>query len=83
MITLYTKHLCIFCDRAKVFLKKHNIKFEEKNLMDDKDAMKFIVSKGHKTVPQIYHNNKVISGGYTGLTKLDEGKLQELKNDST
>ena len=51
--------------------------------MDDKEAMKFIVSKGHKTVPQIYHNNKVISGGYTGLTKLDEGKLQELKNDIT
>ena len=49
--------------------------------MEDKKAMDFVISQGHRTLPQIYHNDKVISGGYTGLTKLKEGKLEELKND--
>tara|TARA_B100001057_G_scaffold281466_1_gene281799 strand:+ start:807 stop:1058 length:252 start_codon:yes stop_codon:yes gene_type:complete len=81
MITVYTKYLCIYCDKAKSFLTSKNIEFKEMNIMEDKEAMEFIVAKGHKTVPQIYHNDKVISGGYTGLTKLKEGKLEELKND--
>lgn len=81
MITVYTKYLCIYCDRAKAFLKNKGIKYKDVNVMEDKKAMEFVVSQGHKTLPQIYHNNKVISGGYTGLTKLKEGKLEELKND--
>ena len=81
MITLYTKHLCIFCDRAKAFLKNNGIEFKDVNVMEDKKAMDFVISQGHRTLPQIYHNDKVISGGYTGLTKLKEGKLEELKND--
>ena len=81
MITVYTKYLCIWCDRAKAFLKNNGIEFKDVNVMEDKKAMDFIVSQGHRTLPQIYHNDKVISGGYTGLTKLKEGKLEELKND--
>jgi len=81
MITVYSKYLCIWCDRAKAFLKNKGIEFKDVNVMEDKKAMDFIVSQGHRTLPQIYHNNKVISGGYTGLTKLEEGKLEELKND--
>ena len=81
MITVYSKYLCIWCDRAKTFLKNNGIKFKDVNVMEDKKAMDFIVSQGHRTLPQIYHNDKVISGGYTGLTKLKEGKLEELKND--
>jgi glutaredoxin 3 len=81
MITVYSKYLCIWCDRAKAFLKNNGIKFKDVNVMEDKKAMDFIVSQGHRTLPQIYHNDKVISGGYTGLTKLKEGKLEELKND--
>ena len=81
MITVYSKYLCIWCDRAKAFLKNNGIEFKDVNVMEDKKAMDFVVSQGHRTLPQIYHNDKVISGGYTGLTKLKEGKLEELKND--
>ena len=81
MITVYSKYLCIWCDRAKAFLKNNGIEFKDVNVMEDKKAMDFVVSQGHRTLPQIYHNDKVISGGYTGLTKLREGKLEELKND--
>ena len=81
MITVYTKYLCIYCDRAKAFLKNNGIEFKDVNVMEDKKAMDFVISQGHRTLPQIYHNDKVISGGYTGLTKLKEGKLEELKND--
>ena len=81
MITVYTKYLCIWCDRAKAFLKNNGIEFKNVNVMEDKKAMDFVISQGHRTLPQIYHNDKVISGGYTGLTKLKEGKLEELKND--
>ena len=81
MITVYSKYLCIWCDRAKAFLKNNGIKFKDVNVMEDKKAMDFVISQGHRTLPQIYHNDKVISGGSTGLTKLKEGKLEELKND--
>lgn len=81
MITVYSKYLCIWCDRAKAFLKNNGIEFKDVNVMEDKKAMDFVISQGHRTLPQIYHNDKVISGGYTGLTKLKEGKLEELKND--
>jgi hypothetical protein len=41
----------------------------------------WLVSEGHKTVPQIYYNNKLlVEGGYSGLSKLTLNELQERKN---
>ena len=49
--------------------------------MADSNALEFIKSQGHKTVPQIYFNGSVlVEGGYTGLTKQDPNSLREIIN---
>jgi glutaredoxin len=50
-------------------------------VLEDANALEFIKSMGHKTVPQIYFNGAVlVEGGYTGLTKQDPDFLRETIN---
>ena len=78
MITLYTKTTCPFCVQAKSLLNKWEIPFEEVNIEEDGSARDFIVNEGHRTVPQIYHNGKVlVEGGYNGLEKLSKTEINE------
>lgn len=81
MLTVYSKSNCPFCDRAKMLLTQKGIAFEEIRVDLDPAAREFIVNAGHRTVPQIYKDNKVfVEGGYQGLVKLDESVFQELKD---
>ena len=68
-IILYTTQYCPYCDAAKEFLKKKNLKFSEIDVTDE-DAMreKLVKSTGRETVPQIFVNEKSI-GGYEDLVK--------------
>jgi glutaredoxin len=78
MITVYTKHLCGYCDMAKAYLKKCDIPYEEINIDDNKEAQDFIVAEGHYTAPQIYHEGKLlIDGGCNGLTSLSANEIKE------
>jgi len=80
MITLYTKDNCPYCDGAKQLLKSWNEDYEEIDINED-GVRDWLVNEGHKTVPQIYYNSKLlIEGGYTGLSKLSYNELQERKN---
>jgi glutaredoxin len=80
MITLYTKDNCPYCDGAKQLLKSWNEDYEEIDINED-GVRDWLVNEGHKTVPQIYYNNKLlVEGGYTGLSKLSYNELQERKH---
>ncbi len=82
MLTVYTKHLCGYCDMAKAHLKKCDIKYEEINIDDDKEAHAFVVSQGHYTAPQIYHQGKLlVEGGCNGLTNLSATEIKERMGD--
>lgn len=77
MITLYSKPNCPYCDRAKIWLEKNDIPYNTINVMEDNASLEFIKSQGHKTVPQIYFENKLlVEGGYTGLNKQDPVMLK-------
>ena len=58
---------------AKNLLKKKEIAFEEVNVEHDEDSKMFLISQGHRTMPQIYDGDELfVEGGYTGLMeKLD------------
>lgn len=73
MLTVYTKNNCSFCMLAKNLLKKKEIAFEEVNVEDDEDSKMFLISQGHRTMPQIYQGDELfVEGGYSGLMeKLD------------
>lgn len=77
MLTVYSKNHCPFCDQAKALLKNKNIPFEEIKIDEDAVAREFIVTEGHRTVPQIYHRGKLfVEGGFNGLRKLNEDQLK-------
>lgn len=81
MLTVYSKNNCPFCVQAKNLLKSKNIEFKEKKIDEDAEAKEFILEQGHRTVPQIYFNDKLfVEGGFQGLSKLTEDQLKEKLN---
>jgi glutaredoxin 3 len=85
MLTIYSKKVCPYCVNAKNFLKAKNIPFNEVNIEENPEARQFMVDKGHRSVPQIYHNGKLfVEGGFQGLSKLtteDINKKMTQNND--
>ena len=80
MITLYTKDNCPYCDKAKHYLKGISEEYREINIMENENAREWLIAQGHKTVPQIYYEGKIlVEGGYTGLSKVTAEELQERK----
>ena len=79
MITLYTKDACPYCDGAKSLLKSWNEDFTEVDILEE-GVRDFLIAEGHKTMPQIYFEGKLlVVGGYTGLSKVSYKELQEAK----
>lgn len=78
MLTVYSKNNCPFCVQAKNLLALKNIPFKEVKIDEDSSAKDFILSEGHRTVPQIYKDGVLfVQGGFQGLSKLTEDQLKE------
>jgi glutaredoxin 3 len=70
MITVYSKNNCPYCTQAKNLLKSRGVAFEEINIEERPEAREFILAEGHRTMPQIYQDGKIlVAGGYMGLAK--------------
>ena len=79
MITVYSKPLCHFCDMAKHWLTKHGFEYEEVRVDTNPEVRNFLISEGHRTMPQIYHKGKLlIEGGGQALVRMDPKKVKEL-----
>ena len=73
MITIYSKNNCPFCVQAKSLLQLKGVEFEEVRIDESTEAREFIVGEGHRTVPQIYRDGKLlVEGGFQGLKKQGE-----------
>jgi glutaredoxin 3 len=82
MLTVYSKKHCPFCDQAKALLKRKDIQFEEIKIDENDQAREFILSKGHRTVPQIYYQGELfVEGGFQGLSKMAEADIRERMNN--
>lgn len=84
MLTIYSKNNCGHCMMAKAMLKNNDIAFEEINVEENAEAYEFLISEGHRTMPQIYKDGKLfIQGGYQGLQNMGIPALREqLEKDS-
>ena len=83
-VTIYTTESCVFCLRAKEYLRSRGIAYEEVDVTGDETARALLVERanGKRTVPQIFVG-KVHVGGYTDLVALDrEGKFRPLLSPS-
>ena len=80
MITVYSKNNCAFCVQAKNLLTNKGIEFQEVKIDEDNAARVFVLAEGHRTVPQIYQDGKLlVEGGFTGLRKQSDEFFQQLK----
>ena len=75
-IEIYSKSNCVFCDKAKIKLKKHNPKIR----MLDQDYTRndfFVKFPNARTFPQIIINEEHV-GGYAELKKwLEKNSFDE------
>lgn len=79
-VKVYSTGTCPICVKAKAFLDKRGIGYDEVRIDLDREALKefAVVTKGARTVPQIVVEGKCI-GGFTELTELHmEGGLDHL-----
>jgi glutaredoxin 3 len=80
MIIMYTKNNCPYCVQAKAMLNMRGITFDEVNIEQVPSAREFLIAEGHRTVPQIYQNGKLlVEGGYQGLAKQNTAFFETLK----
>lgn len=72
-VTVYTMEYCPFCVRAKDLLKRRGIDFKEVMVPTDDEAQWDELEKksGMKTMPQIFHGDRLI-GGFSDLSALDQ-----------
>ncbi len=62
-ITIYTKDLCPYCDRAKALLTSLGVSFSEVNLEDQPELRAELSEKHHwRTVPMIIAGEKFLGG---------------------
>lgn len=73
-VSIYTKDNCIWCDRAKFLLDSKKISYNEIDLSDDSERLKFYEKIGDnvKTVPQVFIDDKRIGGFQDLRVFLDE-----------
>ena len=73
-VLIYTKDHCIWCDRAKILLDSKKISYNEIDLSDDSERLKFYEKIGDnvKTVPQVFIDDKRIGGFQDLKVFLDE-----------
>lgn len=79
-IEIYTTGTCAYCERAKQLLSHKGVRYQEIRIDQDlkKQAEMISRTKGLRSVPQIFINDKHI-GGFDDLHALDKaGKLDEL-----
>jgi glutaredoxin len=80
MITVYSKNNCPFCVQAKSLLQLKGVEFEEVKIDEDSEAREFVLSEGHRTVPQIYQDGKLlVEGGFQGLKRQSQEFFNQLK----
>jgi len=78
VLIIFSKDDCPYCDKAKKLLDNYKIDYVVENVKTNKEALDFIKSHGHTTVPQIYNGpTLLVSGGYTGLAAMSREEILE------
>lgn len=70
-VVVFSSNTCGYCTMAKEYLTEKGVAYEERNVSNDIEARKELMSKGFMGVPVIYVEDEVIQG-------FDKAKLDEL-----
>ena len=84
MITLYSKSNCPQCDQVKLRLQNLDLDFVVIDISHDSQAREFLLTQGHRSVPQMYVGDQLlISGGWPSLSKLSAEEIAQLVQSAT
>jgi glutaredoxin-like protein NrdH len=61
-VVVFTAPGCTSCERAKAFLKEHNVVFAERNMATDPRAMEELTALGVRKLPVVRIGDEIISG---------------------
>ena len=62
-VTIYSTPSCHFCHMAKDFFKEKNVEFEDRNVAEDQEKRKEMITKsGQMGVPVIVIGNNIVVG---------------------
>lgn len=61
-ITVYTSSTCPYCTLAKEYLDDKGVEYTEKNVQEDQEARKELMSSGHMGVPVVVIDDEEIVG---------------------
>lgn len=62
MVKVYTKSTCAPCQAVKRWLKAHGIAYEEKDVVEPKNASEAYELSGYSIVPVVVIGREVIAG---------------------
>jgi glutaredoxin-like protein NrdH len=79
-LTVYSTPNCSHCEQAKEYLTDRAIPFIMVNLQEDTEAMNFVRSQGHRSVPQIYLEGQQLVNGWPALRELSAAQILEKIN---
>ena len=79
-LTVYSTPACSHCEQAKEYLTDRAIPFIMVNLQEDTEAMNFVRSQGHRSVPQIYLEGLLFVNGWSELSQLSSAQILEKIN---
>jgi len=80
-ILMYTTPYCPYCMRARQYLDKKEIAYDEIDVSNNPELRKEMIEKsGGYTVPQIFINEKPIGGCDEMFELAHEGELEDMLN---
>lgn len=80
MIVVYSMEGCAQCVQAAKLLERKGVPFSVVKIDEDFEAYEFLKKEGHRSMPQIYKDGKLlIQGGFSGLAKLSDQDFEALK----
>ena len=76
-LTIYSTPNCSHCRDAKQYLTSLAVPFTDVNLHEDTEAMNFVRSRGHRSVPQIYLGEQQFVTGWHELSGMNKQAIME------
>ena len=77
-IRLFSTPDCPFCRKAREFLRKYKIEFEDNNVLEDEKARTEMIKISQQTAVPVIEITR--SNSVEIITGFDEGKIRKLLN---
>lgn len=78
---VYTKDGCKYCKWVKRLLTDHNVSYQEKNIYNDDEAMKYFKAQEFSTTPQVFIDDEYVGGFERTLAHLKGWNIDTVTDD--